>query len=50
MISVEKMRFHWEKGDKKGSFTVTASTVEECLKMAKEELEDGYELVDWYSI
>jgi hypothetical protein len=48
---MEKMRFHWEKGIKKGSFTVTAFSVEECIEIAKEEIEiEGGELINWYSI
>jgi hypothetical protein len=47
-----KMKFHWEKenGDT-GCFSVTASTVEECIKIANEEIENSdLELVDWYLI
>lgn len=48
---MEMMRFHWEKGDKEGSFTVSASTVEECMKIAGEEIESiGAEMIDWYAI
>ena len=48
---MEKMRIHWEKYGKEGSFTVEASTVEVCMEMAKEEVEAfGAEMVDWYSI
>jgi len=47
---MEKMRFYWENGEKKGSFTVTALTEKECVKLANEELKDGYEMVDWHSV
>lgn len=46
-----KMRFHWEKGEKKGSFTVTSFSVDDCVKTAEEEIEkDGGDMVDWYVI
>jgi len=53
---MEKMEFVWEnKDDKKkspfkSSFIVTASTIEECIEIAEEEIgEDNY-LIDYYSI
>jgi len=56
MINMEKMEFVWEnKDDKKkspfkSSFIVTASTIEECIEIAEEEIgEDNY-LIDYYSI
>ncbi|MGM7720676.1 hypothetical protein [Metabacillus sp. Hm71] len=46
-----KMKFHWEKDDKTGSFTVEAMTVEQCIEMAEEEIKNGKaEMVDWYVI
>jgi hypothetical protein len=49
--NVEKMRFHWEKQGKTGSFTVTASSVDECIKVAEEEIKKaGAELMDWHSV
>lgn len=46
-----KMKFHWEKGEKKGSFKVTDFSVDDCIKTAKEEIEkDGAEMVDWYVV
>lgn len=45
------MKFHWEEGNKKGEFTVTAQTVQECVDIAKEEIENGgAKMIDWYSI
>jgi hypothetical protein len=52
MIKMEKMRFHWKNGDRKGSFTVTAFSIEECIKMAEEEVKEseGYVITDYYAI
>lgn len=51
---MERMRIHWEKTDRVfgcGSFTVEAFTIEECMKIAEEEIDKfGGEMVDWYSI
>lgn len=47
---MEKMRFHWAKGEETGSFTVTAQSVDICIKIAKQEIEkNGAELMDWHS-
>ncbi|MGE8078281.1 hypothetical protein [Peribacillus loiseleuriae] len=32
---MEKMKFHWEKGNKKRSFTITAFSVDERIKIAE---------------
>jgi len=46
-----KSRFHLEKDDKKGSFTVTTFTIEECIAVAEEEVEkSGAESVVYYFI
>ncbi|MFA1509902.1 hypothetical protein ACDN41_11800 [Priestia aryabhattai] len=49
---MEKMKFHWEneKTGKKGSFTVEALTIDECIRMVEEEMVNGAELFDYYSI
>lgn len=48
---MEKMRFHWEKDDKSGSFTVTADSDDECIDIAETEIEKaGAELVNYYSV
>lgn len=48
---MEEMRFHWEKGDMTGSFTVSSDSVERCIELAEEEVEKaGAELVDYYSV
>jgi hypothetical protein len=48
---MEKMRFHWEKDGKKGSFKVESFTVEDCMRVAESEIQKfGAEMVDWYSI
>lgn len=48
---MEKMEFQWEKGDKKGSFTVTSYSLDDCIKVAEEEIKkNNAELVDWYSV
>lgn len=48
---MEEMEFIWVKGDKSGSFTVTADTVDECIETARKETEeDGAELFDYYSV
>lgn len=41
----------WEKGNKKGSFTVTGLTDDECIKVGHEEAEsfDG-EVTDYYQV
>ena len=48
---METMKFHWELGEKSGSFTVTADSIEECVQLAEEETEKaGAELIDYYSV
>lgn len=49
---MEKMRFHWEKGDKKGSFTVTAYSIDKCIEIAEEEVKEseGYVITDYYAV
>lgn len=49
---MEKMVFHWENGDRKGSFTVTAFSVEECIKIAEEEVKEseGYVITDYFTV
>jgi hypothetical protein len=51
-IIMEKMKFHWEneKTGKKGSFTVEAMTLDECIQIAEEEMTNGAEIMDYYSI
>jgi hypothetical protein len=45
------MNFHWEKLGGTGTFSVTASTVEECIGIAEEEIKNGEaEMIDWYVI
>lgn len=48
-----KMRFHWKRNISPfgfGSFIVEAETVEDCKRIAHEELQEGDELDDWYII
>lgn len=49
---MEKMEFVWASKDdkKKGSFIVTASTTEECVEIAEEEIGEDNDLIDYYSI
>lgn len=48
---MEKMKFHWEKDDQRGSFTVTADSDEDCIQTAEDEIKKNCaELVDWYSV
>lgn len=45
------MKFHWEKQDKEGVFIVSSYNVEDCIKLAEEEISNfGAELIDWYVI
>ena len=47
---MEKMKFHWEDDKSNtGSFVVTASSVDECIKIAEEETKDA-DITDYYSI
>lgn len=48
---VEEMIFHWEdaKGNK-GKFKVSSFSVDECIKIAEEELKGRAEITDYYSI
>lgn len=48
---MEEMRFHWEKGGSAGSFTVTADSDDDCIRIAEKEIELARaELVDYYSV
>lgn len=48
---MEKMKFIWDMEDKTGSFIVSASSVQECIKVAEKATEKaGAELVDWYPV
>ncbi|MNG28992.1 hypothetical protein D3C84_1143470 [compost metagenome] len=50
-IIMYEMNFHWEKEGKSGQFSVTASGMDACIKIAEEIIqEDNAELVDWYAI
>lgn len=48
---MEQMEFHWKKEEEKGSFTVSADSLKECVQKAKAEMsKTNASLVDWYSI
>jgi len=49
---MEKMKFEWEniKTGNKGSFTVTADTLDECIRIAEEEVGSEAEILDYYSV
>lgn len=45
------MKFHWERQEQTGEFTVEAPTVEKCMEIADEEIEEGKAVMtDWYVI
>ena len=42
-----RMKFIWAKGEKTGSFSVTASTVEKCIEVAEKNIhKEGGVIVD----
>lgn len=44
-------KIEWEKAGKTGSFKVTASTDDECIKAGHDQVEsDGGEVTDYYQI
>lgn len=48
---MERMKFIWDKGEKTGSFSVTASTLEKCFEVAeKNTKKEGAVIVDWYDL
>lgn len=50
-VLMERMKFIWDKGEKTGSFSVTASTLEKCFEVAeKNTKKEGAVIVDWYDL
>lgn len=46
-----RMRFHWEFEGETGSFEVESFTIEKCIEIAKQEInEHGCDLIDYYEI
>lgn len=53
MTIMVEMHFHWcrEEDEKEGLLKVLAATIDDCLEVAGEELEDaGLTITDYYQI